>query len=84
MVYSEYDDGSDSAEDRRTHHVRINERVKTIVPTDGFVALNNLPGSNRLSRPNLNVPLGIEWSNILNILILRPKPRNSGFVAVSL
>ena len=58
MDYSEYDDGSDSAEDRRTRHVRINEIVETIVPTDGFEALNNFPGSNRPSRPNLNVPLG--------------------------
>ena len=58
MVYSEYDDGSDSAEDRRTRHVRINERVETIVPTDEFGALNQSPGSNRPSRPNLNVPLG--------------------------
>ena len=58
MVYSEYDDGSDSAEDRRTRHVRINERVETIVPTDGFADLNNSPRGNRPSRPNLNVPLG--------------------------
>ena len=58
MVYSEYDDGSDSAEDQRTRHVRINERVETIVPTDGFATLINSPGSNRPSRPNLNVPLG--------------------------
>ena len=58
MVYSEYDDGSDSAEDRRTRHVRINERAETIVPTDGFTDLNNPSGGSRPSRPNLNVPLG--------------------------
>ena len=58
MVYSEYDDGSDSTEDRRTRHVRINERVETIAPTDGFGALNNLSGDNRPSRPNLNLLLG--------------------------
>ena len=57
MVYSEYDDGSDSAEDQRTRHVRINERVETIAPTDGFGALNNSLGGNRTSQPNLNVPL---------------------------
>ena len=58
MVYSEYDDGSDSADDRRTCYVRINERVETIVPTDGFTDLNNPPGGSLPSRPNLNVPLG--------------------------
>ena len=58
MVYSEYDDGSDSAEDRRTRHVRINERVETIVLTDGFADPNNSPGGNQPSRPNLNVTLG--------------------------
>ena len=57
MVYSEYDKGSDSGEDRRTYHIRINERTETIVPTSGFGALNNLLEGNHSSHPNLNIPL---------------------------
>ena len=58
MVYSVYNKESDSGEDRRTRHVRINERTKTIVPNSGFAALNNSPNVNPSSHPNLNVPLG--------------------------
>ena len=42
----------------RTRHVRINERVETIISTEGFAALNSSSGNNRPSQPNLNVPLG--------------------------
>ena len=58
MVYSVHKEESDSAEDRRTCHVRINEREDVIIPTIGFGALNNSPGVNQSPRPNLNVSLG--------------------------
>ena len=58
MVYSEHKKEFDFVEDRRTRHVRINERADVIIPIIGFGALNNSPGLNQSPRPNLNVPFG--------------------------
>ena len=51
MVYFVHDDESDSGEDRRARHVRINERTDTIALTSGFEALNNSLGGNHPSHP---------------------------------